>query len=466
MSLLKRIRENYKEGILAMHMPGHKRKPMNGLPTDIDITELPGFGNLLHTNNILGDMQADAAKVFGAERAFFGVNGSTGSVLASIVALTLYGDEVIVARNSHKCVYAAIEINGLRPHYIAPSLDENGIAKSISIAQIEEAVKRAPKAKLVIITSPNFEGVVSDIKGIAEVVHKAGKKLVVDSAHGAHLGFYGMPKHANGCDADVVICSLHKTLPAMTSTSLLFCKKDIGDKLAKNVTMFQTTSPSYVLMSSIVECVEFLKNDGERMFKEYDKNLKWFSEGTRNLKHLKVLCNGNDCKQNHKDYFDYDFGKIVILTTGTSINGSILMAKLREMKIEPEMSYNKYVIAMTSVFDSKEDLKRLLDALILIDKTLTKNPDTLSENAVYIPPFVKRASDIKPLNTAKTDIGKALDKISAEYIWVYPPGIPLLVPGEKIDRNILEVIATLQRNGLLISSTSGQMPNAVYVVEE
>jgi arginine/lysine/ornithine decarboxylase len=460
------LKKNYKENVLAMHMPGHKRKPMGGLPTDIDITEIEGFGNLMHVDNILGDLQAEAAEVFGAERAFFVVNGSTGAVLSSIVGLTQYGDEVIMTRNCHKSVYSAIEINGLKPTYIAPNLDENGIAQSITVGQIEEAIKKAPKATIVIVTCPTFEGVVSDIKSIAEVIHKSGKKLIVDSAHGAHFGFWGMPEHANKCGADVVICSLHKTLPAMTSTSLLFCKKELGEIIAKYVTMFQTTSPSYVLMASIVECVNLLKTDGSRIFKEYVVNLKEFSEGTKQLKHLKVLCNGFDSKQNHKDYFDYDFGKIVILTTGTNITGPALMSSLRKQKIEAEMSYNKYVIAMTSIFDTKADLKRLLDALILIDKTLSQKADKYVVSSVYIPEFVCRSSDLKPLKAVKTEIGQSLGKVSAEYIWVYPPGIPIVVPGEKIDKKILDILKVLQQNGLKINSTGGQMPGFVFVADK
>lgn len=484
MELLKKLKEYNKKDIMPMHMPGHKRKPITGLPTDIDITEIEGFDSLLNSSGILFDMQKKAAKVFGAERVFFLTNGSSGGVLASIVGLTQYGGEVIIARNSHKSVYNAIELNGLKAHYIAQMVDSDGIAGSITVAQVEEAVARAPLAEVVIITSPTYEGVVSDIKGIAEVVHKNGKKLIVDSAHGAHFGFWGMPDHAIKCGADAVVCSLHKTLPAMTSTALLLTTHEVGKILQKYVTMFQTTSPSYVLLASIDTCITLLKDKGDGLFKEYISNIKKFSAGISELKHLKVLCMGDDLKEKHQNFFDFDLGKIVIMTSESGITGTELMKKLREQKIELEMCYDNYALAMTSIFDSKEDFERLLNALILIDRTLygsekgviNQESDAYFKkeisardknvNCVYIPEFVYKSSDLKPLNAVRAEVEQSLGKVCAEYIWVYPPGIPLVVPGERIDEKVLETLKSLDKNGLKISSTEGQMPKFVFVVNQ
>ena len=210
----------------AFHMPGHKRnKALLGieLPYDLDITEIDGFDDLHHADGILKEEQERAARVFGAEESHFLVNGSTAGILSAVMGCTHRGDKILVARHCHKSIYHAIYMNGLVPRYVYPEFDismhMNG---EISKEDVAKALAAEPDIKAVVIVSPNYDGVVSDVKGIAEVAHSYRIPLIVDEAHGPHFGFHpAFPGRANDLGADVVINSLHKTLPSLTQTAIL-----------------------------------------------------------------------------------------------------------------------------------------------------------------------------------------------------------------------------------------------------
>jgi arginine/lysine/ornithine decarboxylase len=221
------IIKSYTSGtVYPMHMPGHKRNSVilgTGLPYDIDLTEIYGFDNLQNPEGILKETAELASKLYGSDRAFLSVNGSTGAVLSAIYACVKPDDKIIMARNCHKAVYNAIEITGARPVYVNPELDElSGVAGSIAPLTVDKVLEQNPDAKLVVISSPTYEGVISNIKDIAEAAHKRNIPLLVDAAHGAHLGFspmFGASPVSEG--ADLVVMSLHKTMPALTGCALL-----------------------------------------------------------------------------------------------------------------------------------------------------------------------------------------------------------------------------------------------------
>ena len=207
--------KSYKEsGIYPFHMPGHKRKDITNdglLPYNIDLTEIDGFDNLHNACGCIKEIEKKAEKLYCVNRALLLVNGATGGILASIRAMTDYGDKIIVARNCHKSVYNAIELCGLNPEYILPEYDENyGIFASISPQNLKTLLDKNPDTKLVIITSPTYEGIVSDIKSISDICHRYGAMLFVDEAHGAHFPFSEkFPSEAVKCGADVAVVSLH-----------------------------------------------------------------------------------------------------------------------------------------------------------------------------------------------------------------------------------------------------------------
>ena len=260
--------KNYsKSGIYPFHMPGHKRTDITEegiIPYNIDITEIHDFDNLHSPNGVIDEIQKKAAKLYNAKNAFILINGSTGGILSAIRSMTNQGDKILMARNCHKSVYNSAELFNLNVDYIFPDTDSRyNILTSVSPCDIEDKLtKHNDEIRLVIITSPTYEGVVSDIKSISEICHKHGAKLLVDEAHGAHFPFSdSFPDEALNCGADAAVLSLHKTLPSLTQTALLITNdSELSEILAENLAVFETSSPSYILMSSIEKCLDFCEN--------------------------------------------------------------------------------------------------------------------------------------------------------------------------------------------------------------
>ena len=465
--------ENYfNENYLPMHMPGHKRNINllgEKLPYKIDITEIDGFDDLHHATGIIKDIEEKAKRLYGSKRSFLLVNGSTCGILAGIRAMTKYGDKVLVARNSHKSVYNAIEINNLNPIYLLPKIDKYGIDKNIDINDIKEKLEKNKDIKLVIITSPTYEGVISDIKKIVEISHKYNVPVLVDEAHGAHLKFINKlsENEAINAGADIVIQSLHKTLPALTGTAVLHIQGEYVRKenIERELSIFETSSPSYILISSIEECLDIVKDKGEELFKNYEENLKYFYKETKKLKNLKIL--GNEIlKEEEKEYY-YDFGKIVIITSNCKITGKELSDILRtDYKIELEMSSINYALAMTSICDTKENFDRLLQALKEIDEKLEKEKVKIVKEIektrkieIKLPKCKMNILDaINNENIEFLDYNKLEGRISKEYIWVYPPGIPLITPGEEISIETIDKIKEFLQAGIEIRTTNNKFP--------
>lgn len=456
-------------GVYPFHMPGHKRNPMlcDGImPYEIDLTEIDGFDNLHNAESCILEVQNLAEKLYNVKKAFLLVNGATGGILSAVRAMTNRGDKVIVARNSHKSVYNALELCGLTPKYIVPKVDKQfGINCSITPSQAEKAIRENPDAKLLIITSPTYEGAASDIKEISRIAHLHNVMVLVDEAHGAHFPFSdSFPVEAIQCGADVAVASLHKTLPSLTQTALLLTSnEELINPLAENLAIFETSSPSYVFMSSIEKCLDFCKNT--KAFDEYIIRLNSFNEKCRELKNIKVLCCGNDNIKNH-NFFDFDISKITVSVKGLNINGVQLADKLRnDFKIEPEMVCSDYVLLITTVCDTDEGFAKLVNALQIIDsecsaKELNYNNLLLSQPRIALNPCdcSGKSGDFHLLKNS-------INKISLEYVWAYPPGIPIVAKGEVITQEIVDTIFMQIKNGINVYSTKGKVPREILCCE-
>lgn len=435
MTIFEALMKNAKRR-LPMHMPGHKRKTpakyLKKLAADIDITEIDGFDDLHCPTGLIADAEARAAELWGAESSHILVGGSTVGILAGIYSFLAPGDTVLVARNCHKSVYHAVEICGATPRYIVPEIDgKTGIFLHVSPEKVAAALDYFGNVKLVVITSPTYEGVISDVKAIAEICHEKGVPLLVDEAHGAHLDlsdrFTGGAVKAG---ADVVVQSLHKTLPSLTQTAIAhvggLCSKE---KFARALDIFETSSPSYLLMASADGCVDHIKNHGE-LFEKWSDSLAKFNDDCKKLAHLSIF--SGDVA------FGFDRSKIVISTAGTGISGFELMKTLREKyDIELEAAGARYAVAMTGMFDTKSTLGRLSTALIKIDKTLKTMPVSEVPGG-EIPGYAVSPKEAVTYPSQAVFAGEAEGEISAEYIWAYPPGIPLIVPGEVFDEETVE----------------------------
>ena len=442
-----------KSDYVPFHMPGHKRKVMEfENPYSFDITEIDGFDNLHHAEGILKEAQKYAASVCQADETHFLVNGSSGGILSAVFSAAKQNGELIMARNCHKSVYHAAELRQLKTHFLYPQLLEEGILGEISVEMAEEAMAEHPEAKTLILTSPTYDGVVSDVKGIVKAAHARGVTVIVDEAHGAHfLKESGFPKSAIRCGADVVIQSTHKTLPALTQTALLHVNKDYKykEKVRKYLTMFQTSSPSYVLMASIDQAMHWYMEEGREVYKEYCSSLKKLRGAfATQLKHLKLLTPEN--------VFDYDLSKVLISTGNTNISGEELHKRLlKKYHIQSEMVSTEYVLFMTSVADTSEDYRRLLDAILEIDLTLEpkevslQSKEEMGKRKMILPIFeaVEKTKKRIPLL-------ESMGEVSAAYVSIYPPGIPLLTPGEKISERCVRHLQNAMEEGLEIHGLS------------
>lgn len=438
---------------MPMHMPGHKRnlrlfpflKELGGC---LDITEIEGMDNLHAPKGIIKQTMELASSLWNAPT-LLGINGSTGCLHAAILALVNTGDMVLVARNSHISVYNALRLVKARMIILDVGVEpKTGVVGSIQTEQVLKSFQENPEIKLVIITSPTYEGVVSDIQSISDTVHQFGAKLLVDEAHGAHLGIcsFGI-NNALQEGADIVVHSLHKTLPALTQTALLHVNEpSLFEAVSEKMDMLQTTSPSYLLLASIDACVRLLLKDGERLFKVWQQELQIFYREVQSLKNIKVPF--LDCSPY---FYAIDSSKISI---GGRLNGKIgmlLTRKLRKQKVEPEMTTARYTVCLSSIGDERDTFERLHNTLIEIDNELNGLSHDLAENGFPSLPSMTSVQLIEE-SVAKVlvPIQQACGRLCAETVYVYPPGIPLLIPGAIISKQIIEYIEQADNQGLQV----------------
>lgn len=468
MKLLEYIKNYAESNALPMHMPGHKRNTdfaqyLEVLGAEYDVTEIYGMDDLHSADGILKSCMENAKRLWKSNNSFFMVNGSTGGILAGIRSCTNYGDKILVARNCHKSVYNAIEICGLNPIYIMPEVSEKlPIYTSINPDKIKSIVEENPDIKLIVITSPTYEGVISDIRSISRISHSFNIPLMVDEAHGSHLDLsrYFQGGAIQG-GADIVVQSMHKTLPCLTQTAILHLNSNLVSlsKLKRQLEIFQTSSPSYLFMSAMDCCVELIRN--KKLFQQWNEKLEFFREKVKGLKNLQIL---------NYTYYDnlyaFDNSKIVISTTNTNMNGNILMCMLREkFNIELEMCSGDYAIAMTSMADKTENYIRLAEALCEIDKNIcyTKR-ENLCTTITEIPQFAISPLEVQSKKGEAVKLSNAVGSISAEYVWIYPPGIPVIAMGEIISAETVTILENAKNTGLNIQKTITEKTDEIMIV--
>ncbi|HIT07400.1 MAG TPA: aminotransferase class I/II-fold pyridoxal phosphate-dependent enzyme [Candidatus Scybalocola faecipullorum] len=472
--LYKRLDEYGNSDYYPFHMPGHKRNGKymsSNAPVKTDITEIEGFDNLHHAQGIIKEAQERAASVFGAEETHFLVNGSSVGLIAAIYASTKQGDRILAARNCHKSVYHAIELRGLYPVYVYPKVHQNyGIDQGIDPEDVKKALQLHKDIKAVIITSPTYEGIVSDIQKISDAAHQYGVPLIVDEAHGAHFGFHpAFPKSALSFGADIVIKSLHKTLPSLTQTALLNIQGTLADRelTRKYLTYFQTSSPSYILMASIDRCVCFLEKHAEEAFENYDALLDEFYKKAENLKHFDILDRN---KLTDLSICDFDRSKIVIYSNPvTACGNEIYDVLLKQYHLQLEMASKDYVLAMTSLCDTQEGMSRLYEALSELDnqgKFISLYPKSELTFNIECADVQMNIEEAVSAQHTSVPLEFSEGRISAEYAYIYPPGVPFLVPGERIKKEHIDKIKTFCRSGFSIEGPNDPAMKKIQVISE
>lgn len=448
-----------KSDIYPFHMPGHKRAVLDfANPYAIDITEIEGFDNLHHAKGILKEAQEEAAGLYGSRHCYYLVNGSTCGILAAISAAVPRDGRILVARNCHKAVYNAIYLRQLSAEYMYPEQTRWGLQGQITVEQIKQSLE-CSDVKAVVITSPTYDGIVSDVAGIAEVVHRYGIPLIVDEAHGAHFGFHrAFPENAVRLGADAVIMSVHKTLPAFTQTALLHLCSDRINRVAveRFLGIYETSSPSYILMAGIEKSLSIVKEQGAELFDKYVGMLYSFRESVKGLEHLRVL--GADDFSN-AEAFAFDPGKLPILSSHGPSGQELQERLLWDFGLEMEMASGNYALAMTSLMDRQEGFDRLSAALHKMDEELSisgeqgEKMETMGEiitpGELYRrPEKVMEIYEAEEAEQESLPLEQAVGQVSAGTVFLYPPGIPVLVPGERIDGVMVDHLCRCLKLGL------------------
>lgn len=507
-SLYTALREYTGSDAYPFHMPGHKRQVLEFVnPFSIDITEIDGFDNLHHPEGILLRAQQRAAELYGADRTYYLVNGSTCGILSAVSAAVDRGGEILLARNSHKAAYHGAYLMGLTTYYVYPQPEtEWGINGGILPKDVDNLLEKHPNIQAVLITSPTYDGIVSDIEGIAEVVHQHSCSLIVDEAHGAHFGFHPyFPESALKKGADVVIHSLHKTLPSLTQTALLHVKGNrvSREKLERFLGIYQSSSPSYVFMAGMDECMGYLKEKGKDEFEKFAQRLADLRGKMEGLQRIRLL---GGWKRGEYGIYDADPSKLILSVQGYE-SGEWLYQKLRqEYGLQLEMAAGSYALALTSLKDTEEGFERLEQALRKIDRELEERNQDQSKKDQGL---VRRNQD-QPKSTLHSDkqdvaareeatsgnignaghgfdtvmvnekvleLAEALERertevllaesegtVSGEFLYLYPPGIPLLAPGEKIRKELLERIEGYRRQGLSLQGLKDYSAERIQII--
>ncbi len=543
------LKEHAAKTPISFHMPGHKGSGifrrygygdfLDNL-IDYDLTEIPGADNLFQAEGILMDVQKKYAELYDVKHSYLLINGTSGGILASVLAAVKPGGKLIMARNCHKSVFNALTLGQIEPVYAQPTLlEEQGITGAVSPEEIERCLAENPDAQAVILPSPNYYGICSDIRAIAEIVHRAGKVLITDQAHGAHLKFFhkfgygsGMPPAAEDCGSDITICSIHKTLASITQSAVLNLNSDRIDRylLEDKLQAVESTSPSYLLMGFLDVNADLLMNYGKEAIGSWSENVGWFYKAAEDIEGLAVLQTNADSNAG-PDSIRYAEGnsanrregldrtKINLDMSSLGISGARLEELLMEDNIFSELHTGNILMLMTGIGNTRSDMEKAIASLKKIAETARKasfagpsagspvqiasaaaGPDIGSpagQTAQIGPgawsPVESAAPEIESAasGTVLADAGLrmtisgaalkaeavsadskkvrrvptagALHEIPAEKEFVlleksagrlcagsiipYPPGIPLVCPGEEITAGIVSYIGALRAAG-------------------
>lgn len=460
-SPLEKYFQHYNEKkLLPLHMPGHQRKRDMGtaLPYAYDYTEVEDLDNLHTPEGILQEAMNRTAAYYGCSDCFYLVNGSSSGLQAGIFTLLEEGDEVVVARNCHRSVFYALSLRKAKIHFLLPEFWEDfSCFGSVSLKEVERLLREFPKSKALIFTSPSYEGVVSDVEGIAKLCHENGLFLLVDEAHGAHFSpkrGTSFPESAISLGADLVVQSPHKTLCSLTQSAWILGngQRYSREKLSFYLSVFQTTSPSYPLMLSLEKATTLLEREGEDLFSHWKEVMIGFQEKARTLSYFSFLW------EKEEACFAMDFTKIFLRARGIPKLrlGKDLAKLLREdYGIESEMHSGENLLLMTGPFISEEELDRLFIALKDIERRFGEEKGkplrskllssalyqiSIADNTLQISEGLKEGEDL--------NLRDGEGCICLEYLSLYPPGIPLIFPGEKLTAEKIQGIEALEKEGI------------------
>ena len=455
--------ENFRRmRVVPFDVPGHKGGRGNHELADflgercvqIDVNSMKNLDNLCHPVSVLRDAQQLAAEAFGAANAFFIINGATGASQAMIMSVCKAGEKLIMPRNVHRSAINALVVNGAVPVYVDPGENKDlGIPLGMSVEAVERAILANPDAKAVLVNNPTYYGVCPDIRRIAKLAHEHGMLLLADEAHGTHFYFgENLPCSAMAAGADMASVSIHKTGGSLTQSAMLLCAEGINaDYVRQVINLTQTTSASYLLMVSLDIARRNLALNGREMYRKAVQYVDYAREEINRIGGYYVygdeLCNGDS-------FYAFDRTKLSIHTRNTGLAGIEVYDLLRdEYDIQIEFGDICNILAYISIGDRIQDIERLVGALQDIKRLYSRDRTGLLSGE-YINPEVA-VSPQKAFYAEKKSLSikDSVGCISGEFVMCYPPGIPILAPGERITKEIAEYILYAKEKGCSMQGT-------------
>lgn len=469
------LRDYDKKKITSYDVPGHKR----GIREDdfqklvgkdvflMDVNAPIGLDTFSQPKGVVKQSLELAAEAYKADNAFYLVNGSSSGVHIMIMTVCYDGEKILIPRNAHKSVTNALILSGAVPIFMEPEINQNfGITSCMTLQTIEKYVEENPDAKALFLVYPTYYGACADLERIINYAHSKDIVVMVDQAHGAHFSFSSsLPKSAAELGADLVVASTHKTGGSLTQSAMLLHNEGLVKyhSIKKRVLMFHTTSPSYLLMASLESSRKLLATQGEEIFGELVHECKKMKKEISKIPGLSVLDESGGVP-----FMTYDPTKIVINITKLGLDGfDVYDIMFEKYGIQMELAEPNLVLAVIGVGDTKETVWKLADAFRDLSDTYYGKYDLLDipEEIVYVPPQIMSPRQAFYADKVSVGIGEAIGRIAAEAVMIYPPGIPICIPGELITAESIDEILYCQENSNCVQKDSRE-PDKILVVKE
>ena len=473
--VLEAMKQHLQNRVVPFDVPGHKGGRGTRELTDFlglsclkaDVNSMKPLDNLCHPVSVIKNAQELAAEAFGAENAFFVVNGTTGSVQAMIMAASKAGEKIIMPRNVHRSAINALVVNGAIPVYVNPGTNKRlGIPLGMSVENVRKAIRENPDAKAVLINNPTYYGVCSDLREIVKLAHENGMLALVDEAHGTHFYFgENMPVSGMAAGADMAAVSMHKTGGSLTQSSLLLCGKNVSAGYIRQIiNLTQTTSGSYLLIASLDIARKNLALNGREIFR---KTVQYAEYARSEINKLggyyafgSELC-GSD------SFFSFDPTKLSIHTRDIGLAGIEVYDILRdEYNIQIEFGDIGNVLAIISAGDRALEIERLISSLYEIKRLYSKDKAGMFDHEYIDPQVIMPPQSAFYGDKKSVPITESGGYICGEFVMCYPPGIPILAPGEKITGDIINYILYAKEKGCMMTGTQDINIENINVVVE
>lgn len=463
--LLEELLKYKSENNLILSMPGNKSgkgflrdelgKRLKDSLGDLDITEVDPLDNLHNPEGVIKEAQELLAKTYKVKKAYFLVNGSSSGNLAAIFSAFKEGDEVLVERNCHKSIYNALILRKLKVIYIDAVVDDNlGIFLPPKEEEINNALKKAKDPKGIILTNPNYFGIYYDLQKTIEKLRKEGLKVIIDSAHGAHFGFNEKLPKSMATLGDYVVVSAHKTLPSLTQGAFLLVNS-MDDSIEFYLKAFMTTSPSYLIMASLDYSRYYLDNYAKEDYDNLIERAEKYRKDINLLNKVYIVSN-KDIEEN----YNIDKSRY-LMTVEEGYSGHKLLEYLRSKKIQSEMSFSKGVVLILSPSNTDKDFQKIYLAIKELNMDILKTEESIVEFSKSYPEKVLEPYEVFNFKYKYINLNESIDKISKEFIVPYPPGIPVVCPGEKITSEVIDILMSYINNNLSVIGIENNMIKVV-----